>query len=48
MPGPDRAGELTVRPATPAEIRTVLRTHLGEPDGINVAGELGWFSEDER
>jgi Domain of unknown function (DUF397) len=42
------AGELPVRSATPAEIRTVLRTDLGEPDGINIADELARFREDER
>ena len=47
-PGPDPAGELPVRPATPAEIRTVLRTDPGEPDGINIADELARFREDER
>jgi hypothetical protein len=48
MPGPDRAGQLPVRPATPAEIRTVLGTDLGEPDGINIAEELARFRADER
>ena len=47
-PGPDRAGELPAQPATPAEIRTVLRTDLGEPDGINIADDLARFREDER
>ena len=28
--------------------RAVLRTDLGAPDGVNIAGELGWFREDER
>jgi len=46
--GPDRAGQLPVRPATPAEIRTVLGTELGEPDGINIAEELARFRADER
>ena len=44
----DRAGQLPVRPATPAEIRAVLGTDLGEPDGINIAGALARFREDER
>jgi hypothetical protein len=46
--GPDRAGQLPVRPATPAGIRTVLGTDLGEPDGINIAEELARFRADER
>jgi hypothetical protein len=28
--------------------RTVLGMDLGEPDGINAAGELARFREDER
>ena len=46
--GADRAGELSVRPATPGGVHTVLRRDLGEPDGVNVADELAWFREDER
>jgi hypothetical protein len=48
MPGPDPVGELPVRPATPAEIRTVLCTDLGEPDGINIGDEVARFREVER
>ena len=47
-PGPDHVAELPVQTAAPPGIRTVLRTDLGEPDGINIADELAWSREDER
>src|SRR4029077_10005452 len=47
-PGSDRAGQLPVQPATSAKIRTVLRTDLGEPDGLNIADELARLRADER
>ena len=40
--------EAAARQERAAEIRTVLRTDLGEPDGVNIADELARFREDER
>jgi len=30
------------------ETGAVLQTDLGQPDGVNIADELGWCREDER